>query len=111
MGTPAGRWVVLTAVLGSGVAFLDGSVVNAALPAIASDFDASLADLQWVLTGYLLAMGSFLVIGGSLGDLFGRRKMFVVGLVGFALSSLLCGICGRVARAGEPRDHLVLVRA
>lgn len=96
MGTPAGRWVVLTAVLGSGVAFLDGSVVNAALPAIAKDFDASLADLQWVLTGYLLAMGSFLVIGGSLGDLFGRRKMFVVGLVGFAVSSLLCGIAPSV---------------
>jgi EmrB/QacA subfamily drug resistance transporter len=96
MGTSAGRWVVLTAVLGSGVAFLDGSVVNAALPAIANDFDASLADLQWVLTGYLLAMGSFLVIGGSLGDLFGRRKMFVIGLVGFALSSLLCGIAPSV---------------
>ena len=96
MGTRAGRWVVLTAVLGSGVAFLDGSVVNAALPAIANDFDASLADLQWVLTGYLLAMGSFLVIGGSLGDLLGRRKMFVIGLVGFAASSLLCGIAPSV---------------
>ena len=96
LGTSAGRWVVLTAVLGSGVAFLDASVVNAALPAIAKDFDASLADLQWVLTGYLLAMGSFLVIGGSLGDLFGRRKMFVIGLVGFAGSSLLCGIAPSV---------------
>jgi EmrB/QacA subfamily drug resistance transporter len=96
MGTARGRWIVTTAVLGSGVAFLDGSVVNAALPAIAHDFDASLADLQWVLTGYLLALGSFLVIGGSLGDLFGRRKMFLVGLAGFGGASLLCGIAPSV---------------
>jgi EmrB/QacA subfamily drug resistance transporter len=96
MGTGPGRWVILTAVLGSGVAFLDGSVVNAALPAIARDFDAGLADLQWVLTGYLLSLGSFLVIGGSLGDIFGRRRMFVVGLVGFAASSLLCGVAPSV---------------
>ena len=96
MGTAAGRWVVAAAVLGSGVAFLDGSVVNAALPAIAEDFDAGLADLQWVLTGYLLALGSFLVIGGSLGDLFGRRRMFLLGLLGFGGASLLCGIAPSV---------------
>ncbi|HEY8217157.1 MAG TPA: DHA2 family efflux MFS transporter permease subunit [Acidimicrobiia bacterium] len=88
--------MILAAVLGSGVAFLDGSVVNAALPAIAADFGAGLADLQWVLTGYLLALGSFLVIGGSLGDLFGRRKMFLIGLVGFGVASLLCGIAPSV---------------
>jgi EmrB/QacA subfamily drug resistance transporter len=87
-----GRWVVAVAVLGSGIAFLDGTVVNAALPAIAKDLDSSLADLQWVLTGYLLTLGSFLVIGGSLGDLFGRRRMFVAGLAGFAVASLLCGL-------------------
>ena len=69
------------AVLGSSVAFLDGSVVNAALPAIAKDLHAGLADLQWVLTGYLLTLGSLLVIGGSLGDLFGRRRMFTIGLL------------------------------
>jgi EmrB/QacA subfamily drug resistance transporter len=96
MGTARGRWVVAAAVLGSGVAFLDGSVVNAALPAIAEDFDAGLADLQWVLTGYLLALGSFLVIGGSLGDLFGRRRMFLLGLLGFGGASLLCGIAPSV---------------
>ncbi len=91
-GTTTGRWVILVAVLGSGVAFLDGTVVNAALPAIAKDLDSSLADLQWVLTGYLLTLGSFLVIGGSIGDLFGRRRAFVVGLVGFGVASLLCGL-------------------
>lgn len=92
MGTSAGRWVLAAAVLGSGVAFLDGTVVNVALPAIAKDLNADLADLQWVLTGYLLTLTALLVLGGSLGDLFGRRKMFVYGLAGFAVSSLLCGV-------------------
>jgi EmrB/QacA subfamily drug resistance transporter len=77
-------------VLGSGVAFLDATVVNTALPAIAADLDTSLAELQWVLTAYLLTLGSLLVLGGSLGDLFGRRRVFVIGLAGFALTSLLC---------------------
>jgi EmrB/QacA subfamily drug resistance transporter len=92
MGTARGRWVVAAAVLGSGVAFLDGTVVNAALPAIADDLHANLGDLQWVLTGYLLTLGSLLVLGGSLGDRYGRRKVFVIGLVAFAGTSLLCGI-------------------
>ena len=85
MGTAKGRWVVAAAVLGSGVAFLDGTVVNAALPAIARDLDADLGDLQWVLTGYLLTLGSLLVLGGSLGDRYGRRRIFVIGLVAFAV--------------------------
>jgi EmrB/QacA subfamily drug resistance transporter len=79
------------------VAFLDGSVVNAALPAIAKDLHGNLADLQWVLTGYLLTLGSLLVIGGSLGDLFGRRRMFTIGLLGFATASLLCGVAPSTA--------------
>src|SRR4029079_5070626 len=92
MGTARGRWVVAAAVLGSGVAFLDGTVVNAALPAISRDLDANLGDLQWVLTGYLLTLGSLLVLGGSLGDRYGRRKIFVIGLVAYARTSLLCAI-------------------
>jgi EmrB/QacA subfamily drug resistance transporter len=95
--TPAGRWVIAAAVLGSGVAFLDSTVVNAALPAIGKDFHADLADLQWVLTSYLLTLGSLLVVGGSLGDRFGRKKMFVYGLFGFAAASLLCGIAPSTA--------------
>ncbi len=90
--TAAGRWVIAAAVLGSGVAFLDGSVVNAALPTIGRDLDTDLAGLQWVLNGYLLTLGSFLVIGGSLGDRFGRRRVFLVGLVSFGVASLLCGL-------------------
>lgn len=87
-----GRWVIAAAALGSGIAFLDGSVVNTALPSIQRDFGAGLAGQQWVVTGYLLTLGSLLVVGGSLGDLFGRRRVFVLGLVGFAVTSLLCGL-------------------
>lgn len=90
--SPQGRWVIATAVLGSGIAFLDGSVVNTALPSIRQTFNANLAGQQWVVTGYLLTLGSLLVVGGSLGDLFGRRRMYVWGLIGFSATSLLCGL-------------------
>lgn len=96
MGTAAGRWLVAVCVLGSGIAFIDGTVVNAALPAIASDLDADLADLQWVVTGYLLTLSAFVVLGGSLGDRYGRKRVFVVGLVAFALTSLLCSVAPTV---------------
>jgi EmrB/QacA subfamily drug resistance transporter len=91
-GTARGNWVIAAAVLGTGVAFLDSTVVNAALPAIADDLHTDLAGLQWVINGYLLTLGSVLVIGGSLGDRFGRRRLFVIGLVAFGLASLLCGL-------------------
>ncbi len=91
-----GRMVIFAAVLGSGIAFLDGSVVNSALPQIRRTFDSSLAGQQWVVTGYLLTLGSLLVVGGSLGDLYGRRRMFVYGLVGFSITSMLCGLAPSV---------------
>ena len=91
-GTARGSWVIAAAALGTGVAFLDSTVVNAALPAIADDLHTDLAGLQWVLNGYLLTLGSVIVIGGSLGDRFGRRRLFVIGLVAFGLASLLCGL-------------------
>ncbi len=86
-----GRWVLAAAVLGSAVAFIDSTVVNAALPAISHDLHAGLADLQWVVTAYLLTLGALLVVGGSLGDLFGRRRIFVIGLIGFGVTSTLSG--------------------
>jgi EmrB/QacA subfamily drug resistance transporter len=73
------------------VAFLDSTVVNAALPAIGRDLHGNLADMQWVLTAYLLTLGSLLVLGGALGDRFGRKRLFMIGLIGFATASALCG--------------------
>ncbi|MBA2444827.1 MAG: MFS transporter [Nocardioidaceae bacterium] len=88
----AGRGVLAAAVLGSGMAMLDGTVVNVALRKIGQDLEASLSQLQWISNGYLLALASLILLGGSLGDRFGRRRIFVIGVVWFALASLLCGI-------------------
>src|SRR3954464_15050395 len=85
----AGRWVVAATVLGSGIAALDGTVVGIALPAIGRDFGADVAELQWVVTGYTLSLAGLLLLGGSLGDRFGRRRMFIIGTAWFAVASLL----------------------
>jgi EmrB/QacA subfamily drug resistance transporter len=88
----AGRWVLAISVLGSGMAFLDGTVVNVALPDIGRDLDASTAALQWILNGYLLTLASVILLGGSLGDRYGRRRIFVVGVALFSAASLLCAV-------------------
>jgi EmrB/QacA subfamily drug resistance transporter len=85
-----GRWVLTIAVLGSGIAFLDGTVVNVALPDIGRDLDASTSQLQWMLNGYLLTLASLILIGGSLGDRIGRRRIFSIGTAWFTAASLLC---------------------
>jgi EmrB/QacA subfamily drug resistance transporter len=92
MGTPAARWVLFTTVLGSGLVMLDGTVVNVALERIGDDLDAGFAGLQWTVNAYTLAVASLILLGGSLGDHLGRRRVFVVGVVWFALASLLCGL-------------------
>ena len=94
--TASGRWVVLATVLGSGIAFLDSTVVNVALPAIDRDLDAGISGLQWTVDAYLLTLSAFLLLGGSLGDLFGRRRIFVYGLAGFAATSLLCAVAPNI---------------
>ena len=96
-GKASGWWVIGTTVLGSGIAFLDSSVVNVALPTIAKNLHTGIAGLQWTLDGYLLMLGSLILTGGSLGDLFGRRRMFVMGLAIFTVSSFLCGIAPNIA--------------
>ncbi|WP_201931487.1 MFS transporter [Nocardioides donggukensis] len=91
-GSPAGRWILLATILGSGLAGIDATVVNVALPAIGDDLDADFADLQWTVTAYTLTLASFILTGGALGDRMGRRRVFVVGVAWFAVASLLCGL-------------------
>jgi EmrB/QacA subfamily drug resistance transporter len=87
-----GRWVLTIAVLGSGIAFLDGTVVNVALPDIGRDLNATTSQLQWMLNGYLLTLASLILIGGSLGDRIGRRRIFAIGTAWFTAASLLCAV-------------------
>lgn len=87
-----GRWLVAAMVLASGMAFLDGSIVGLALPAIDRDLDVGLVGLQWIVTGYTLALASLILVAGSLGDHLGRRRVFVVGVVWFGVSSVLCAV-------------------
>ncbi|MQA27578.1 MAG: DHA2 family efflux MFS transporter permease subunit [Micromonosporaceae bacterium] len=103
LGTAAGRWVVAATVLGSGMAMLDATVVNIALPAIADELDAGLSGLQWTLDGYLLTLASLILLGGSLADRFGRRRIFIVGTVWFALASLMCALAPTVSMLGAAR--------
>jgi EmrB/QacA subfamily drug resistance transporter len=84
--------VLLATVLGSGIAFLDATVVNVALPTIGEELDTGISGLQWVVNAYTLTLSGFLLLGGSLGDHYGRRRVFVVGVVWFAVASLLCGV-------------------
>lgn len=91
LGSATGRWILLATILGSSVASLDATVVNIALPRIGESLDTDVAGLQWTLNGYTLTLASFILLGGSLGDHLGRRKVFVWGVIGFALASVLCG--------------------
>jgi EmrB/QacA subfamily drug resistance transporter len=95
-GTPSARWVIAATVLGSGVAFLDGSVVNVALPSIGRDLHADVSGLQWTIDAYLVTMTALLLFGGSLGDRLGRKRVFMVGLVGFTVASVGCAAAPNV---------------
>jgi EmrB/QacA subfamily drug resistance transporter len=92
MSTRQGRWVVAATVLGSGMAALDATVVGIALPSIGRDFHVGVNSMQWVVDAYTLALAGLLLLGGTLGDSYGRRRMFMVGTVWFAVASLLCGL-------------------
>ena len=91
-GTPVARWVVAATVLGSGVAFLDGTIVNVALPAIGRSLDTDVGGLQWTVDAYLVTLTAFLLFGGALGDRFGRKRIFVIGLVSFTIASVACAL-------------------
>jgi EmrB/QacA subfamily drug resistance transporter len=86
------RWVLAATIVASAMAFVDGTVVNIALPAIQRSFAADVADLQWVVNGYLLPLGALILVGGGLGDRIGRRRVFLAGIVVFALASVGCAL-------------------
>ncbi|BBH15728.1 MFS transporter [Nocardioides baekrokdamisoli] len=92
MDEPRGRRLIATTVLGSGMGFLDGTIANVALPHIGSDLHASFAELQWVINGYTLTLASLILVGGSLGDRFGRKRVYGWGIAGFAVASALAAL-------------------
>jgi EmrB/QacA subfamily drug resistance transporter len=96
MGTPAGRWVLFTTVLGSGLVMIDSTVVNVALERIGTELDAGFAGLQWTVNAYTLTLASLILLGGSLGDHLGRRRVFLIGVVWFALASVGCGLAPNI---------------
>ena len=105
-GSDSGRgaWVLAATILGSSLAFIDGTVVNVALPALQSAFGASLSDIQWVVEAYAVTLAALLLTGGSLGDLRGRRKVFAAGVTIFAGASAWCGLSRTI-------DELIAARA
>jgi EmrB/QacA subfamily drug resistance transporter len=86
------RWTLIASILGSSMAFIDGSVVNVALPSIQADLGGGLATQQWVVDAYLLTLGSLILVGGSLGDIYGEVRIFMIGVASFAGASVLCAI-------------------
>ncbi|GAA3547022.1 MFS transporter [Kribbella ginsengisoli] len=92
LSSRGGRWLIAVTALGSGIVFLDGSVVNVALPSIARNLGGGFATLQWVMDGYLLTLSALLLLGGALGDRRGRKQLFLIGLVIFTAASIACGL-------------------
>lgn len=92
LATAQGRWLLAAMILGSGMAFLDGSIVGLALPAMRSDLQATAAGVQWIVNGYTLTLAALILVGGSLGDRLGRRRVFVAGVVLFAATSVACAL-------------------
>jgi EmrB/QacA subfamily drug resistance transporter len=100
----AGRWVLAAAIIGSGMTFIDGTVVNVALPVLQEKLNATVAEAQWVVESYMLLLAALILVGGSLGDRYGRRRVFSLGVAIFALASLWCGLASNV-------NQLILARA
>jgi len=91
-----GPWILAATILGSSMVFIDGTVVNVALPALQSALGATIAQVQWVVESYALFLAALLLIGGSLGDIYGRRKIFVAGVALFSLASIWCGLAANI---------------
>src|SRR5258708_6656149 len=101
---PSGPWVLAATILGSSMAFIDGTVVNVALPALQANLNATVMDVQWVVESYALFLAALLLVGGSLGDHFGRRRVFCIGVALFAFASAWCGFAPTI-------KQLILARA
>src|SRR5712671_5932065 len=86
------RWTLGATILGSSMTFIDVTVVNVALPALQTDLHATITDVQWVIEAYALFLGALILVGGSLGDQFGRKRVFLFGVMFFAVASVLCGV-------------------
>src|SRR5437660_2657791 len=91
-------WILAATILGSSMAFIDGTVVNVALPALQRGLHATVVDLQWVVEAYALLLASFLLVGGSLGDHYGRRRIFIIGVALFACASAACGFAADIGQ-------------
>src|SRR5271169_6500057 len=99
-----GVWILVTTIVGSSMAFIDGTVVNVALPALQNSFAASVVGVQWVVEAYGLTLAALILVGGSMGDLFGRRRMFLLGVAVFAAASIACGFASSI-------QQLIVARA
>src|SRR6202521_4072094 len=86
------RWTLVATILGSSLTFIDATVVNVALPALQADLHATITDVQWVIEAYALFLGALILVGGSMGDQFGRKRVFLSGVISFTVASILCGI-------------------
>src|SRR6202040_3574155 len=93
-----GRWVLAATILASSMAFIDGTVVNVALPALQANLNATAVDMQWVIEAYSLLLSALLLVGGSLGDHYGRRRIFLIGVALFALASAACGFAADIGQ-------------
>src|SRR5947199_17440 len=100
----AGRWVLVATTLASSMAFIDGTVVNVALPALQANFNATVVDVQWVVEAYALLLAALLLAGGSLGDIYGRKRIYAVGVIVFGVASAGCGLALNV-------NQLIFARA
>ena len=99
LASAAGRWVLAVAVLGETMILLEATVVNVALPTIGRDLGAGVAGLQWTLNGYVLTLAALVLVGGSLSDIYGRRRIFILGVVVFVAASALCAAAPTIESA------------
>ena len=91
-----GRWILVATILGSSLVFIEGTVVNVALPVLQRELDASAADVQWIVVAYTLLLAALMLLGGALGDRYGRRRIFGIGVLLFALASIWCGLAPNI---------------